>query len=383
MLQLKLWLKYQLFRILDALVSPRGPENPDAVVVVRLDAIGDYVLFRNFLGVLKRHPDYHNRPLVLIGNVLWRSLAEELDAESIARFIWINPQRFAKDVLYRMKTIKQLNRSCGSVINPVYSRDLLVQDMLVRKIHAPKKIAQLANASNRFAWHRRFSDSCYTKLHDTGAQVQFEFYRNSRFFELLLRETMTLEQPTLVPPVSAAQTVLPQRYAVLFIGANDPRRRWSMAKFAALSAMIKTKYQLDIVICGGPGDCKLADEFESEVTIAYTNMVGKTSLVKLAFLMQNAKIVVTNETAAAHIAVAVSRPPVVVLSNGNHYGRFTPYPEEMGVPYHPVYHPDLQDQLANWPKKREFVSSLSTDEIEVAQVDAELEKHLMPAENSK
>jgi len=39
-----------------------------------------------------------------------------------------------------------------------------------------------------------------------------------------------------------------------------------------------------------------------------------------------------------------------LFSNGNHYGRFTPYPKEVSQNYHVVYHPEIEKDLDDYKK---------------------------------
>ena len=54
----------------------------------------------------------------------------------------------------------------------------------------------------------------------------------------------------------------------------------------------------------------------------------RTTLMQLAELMQKAELVISNDTSAVHIGVAVNAS-VICISNGNTYGRFVPYPVEV------------------------------------------------------
>lgn len=54
------------------------------------------------------------------------------------------------------------------------------------------------------------------------------------------------------------------------------------------------------------------------------NLAGKTSLGQLAAILAHARLVLTNDTSAAHIGPEVGVPTVCILGGG-HYGRFLPY----------------------------------------------------------
>ena len=54
------------------------------VLVVRYDAIGDYILFRQVLAALSCAPRFAGAQLTLLGNSAWRNLFETLDRERVA-----------------------------------------------------------------------------------------------------------------------------------------------------------------------------------------------------------------------------------------------------------------------------------------------------------
>jgi ADP-heptose:LPS heptosyltransferase len=62
--------------------------------------------------------------------------------------------------------------------------------------------------------------------------------------------------------------------------------------------------------------------------ISFRNLTGKLTLIELVSVMAESKLVITNDSGPFHIAVALGKR-VVCISNGNNYGRFTPYPAAM------------------------------------------------------
>jgi ADP-heptose:LPS heptosyltransferase len=51
----------------------------------------------------------------------------------------------------------------------------------------------------------------------------------------------------------------------------------------------------------------------------------KLSLLELANFCKQAQFAICNDTAVAHVC-ALHQTPVLVIANGNRYGRFFPYP---------------------------------------------------------
>jgi ADP-heptose:LPS heptosyltransferase len=57
-------------------------------------------------------------------------------------------------------------------------------------------------------------------------------------------------------------------------------------------------------------------------------LAGKTSLPEFVEVIRQARLLISNETSAVHIAAAVKTPSVCILGGG-HFGRFLPYPEKV------------------------------------------------------
>lgn len=367
---LKIALKFLFFSVADRF-AVRKPHRQGGVLLVRLDAIGDYILFRNFIEVLSKSPGFGNQKLTLIGNHRWKTIAEKLDTPFVDEFIWVDVLAFGANPAYRFKTIKRITQTgYSAVINPVYSRELLVQDLLIKHISSPKKIGQKPNTSNLAGWHLSVSNGCYTEVIDASGSA-FEFYRNKTFFEKLLGKPIALSKPSISLVEPHISTELPAQYAVLFLGGSNPLRIWPAAKFAEVAKHLNDAHGLEIVVCGGPGDKAHQQEFERNYGGDYTNLVGKTSLVELLFVLARCRLLISNETSAPHMATAMGVPDVLVVSNGNHLGRFVPYPTEITENYHVVFHPEVERIAENWMaenSQKEFVSTLSTADITVQSV---------------
>jgi ADP-heptose:LPS heptosyltransferase len=121
-----------------------------------------------------------------------------------------------------------------------------------------------------------------------------------------------------------------QPYAVLFPGAQEAIRRWPTAKFAALGDYLADKYGLQIVIDGSANDSSLAQEIITKSTHQnFIDFTGQTALPQLARVLSSARLVISNDTSAAHIAFAVGTDVLVIAQFSYHYHRFIPYPAEI------------------------------------------------------
>ena len=317
---------------------------PNTILLVRVDSIGDYVLFRNFIKILK--DKYPNYSITFVGNEVYKDLAEFLDKKYINEFIWINRKKFEKNFFYRVKKLKEiLNKGYEVVINPTYSRNFYADDAIVRAVFSKEKIGSIGDLTNLKSWQKFLSDKYYTKLIFAKDDVLFEFYRNKEFFENLFEERFSIKKPQI--NINFNSNFNYDNYAVLFIGASARFRKWDIKNFVKVGEFLSKK-GYNIIICGGNSDIEDAKKFKEYSNYTYIDLVGKTSLIDFVSLLSKASILVSNETSAPHIAVALNLNKIFVISNGNHFGRFTPYPKEISSGYYPIYPLEIEKNMNNY-----------------------------------
>jgi ADP-heptose:LPS heptosyltransferase len=320
-------------------------------LLIRLDAIGDYILFRNFIESVSRSEKYKGYKITLLGNIVWKSLSEKLDSEYIVEFIWLDIEKVLKNFYYRYRIFKQIaSKGYEVVINSTYSREFYYSDNIVKLVSANQKIGSSGSLNNIQPWQKKVSDQYYTQLIPAKNEILFEFYRNKEFFEYLLNEQIPLKCPFIKLKSQELKFVLPAKYFIVFIGASELYKRWSIEKFSEAAKYIHREYNLSLVLCGGPTDRKVAEKFSKYFDDDYIDLVGKTTLVDLLHIFSNSDLILTNETSAPHLAIALGKTRVFVIYSGIHYGRFTPYPKDVYDKYNVIYHPEIEKNLDNYKK---------------------------------
>lgn len=373
--KLKRFIKFIIYFIIKLLIKPSKEIKQKSLLLIRLDAIGDYVLFRNFIEVLKKSEKYKEYNITLLGNSAWKGLSEELDSEFVDTFIWLDRRRFDNNFIYRYNKLKEITSNAYEIIiSSTYSREFMMSDIIVHSLNAKEKIGSSGDLSNTIKWKKDISDKYYTKLIPAKRDVIFEFYRNKEFFENLLNTKLDIKKPHIELKSKRPPFELPERYAILFIGASESFRKWNIEGFAKIGDYLKEKYDYEIVLCGAPSDRDDALRFRECFDGRYIDLVGKTSLIELLHVIYNEKLMIANETSAPHFAVALEMTNVFVISNGNHYGRFTPYPKEVSDSYHVIYHPQIEKNLNNYKKlSNSYRYNLNINEISFEMVRSKLD----------
>jgi ADP-heptose:LPS heptosyltransferase len=308
-----------------------GKKAEKRLLILKPDAIGDYILFRNFLKVIRESEKYRDHHVTFCGNAAYREFAVHFDSGVVDEFIWIDKNRIYLDLPYYVRLARDLYHQYSVTIHASRSRELLFD--YVAKISSPvERISHNGDTVNILLPYKRISDRWYSRLIWSGDLFSFEFDANKNFYETLLEQPVSFIKPFLenADDTGAGTEGLPQNFAAIFPGAQLPFRRWSTANFASVCDFIQQKYQLEVVILGGNPDQKLAGEIMQLSHHKLVDLTGKTPLKHLPAVISKARLLVTNDTMAVHIGAAMGIP-VVVISQMNHYGRFVPYPHEKGI----------------------------------------------------
>lgn len=295
-----------------------------SVLIVRLDAIGDFLLWIDSAKAIRElYPGYQ---IVLLGNVLWTELARGLlfwdDVWSFDR------KSFIGSLVYRFKMLKKIHSEGFEVaIQPTFSREFELGDAIIRASDALERIGSEGDLSNIKPRLKVLSDRFYTKLIPVRKTGMMELERNAEFMRNLGVADFKSDVPQLRINVEMKDQIDVDYYYVLFPGASMELKKWSLAKFEELAKRIYQTTGWKGIICGGPGEESLGEILAKNANVPLQNEVGKTSLSELVKIISRARILISNDTSAVHIAAAVTVPAVCILGGG-HYGRFLPYEVE-------------------------------------------------------
>ena len=359
----------------------------NTLLLVRLDAIGDYVLFRNFIEVLNKSNKYKDYKITLCGNITWKDLAENYDKNFIDNFIWVDRRKFTRNPIYRFRILRFISQYGFEIaIQPTYSRGFFYGDAVIRASGAKERIGSECDLSNITNWQKMISDKYYTILVPTTEESIFEFFRDKEFFEYILEEKIKLNRPNFKINREAVKIPIYNPYTVIFPGAGDKFRRWQSYKFAEVADYIYQEYRGNIVIAGSKSDRILAEDIKKKTKNAnIINLSGKITLTQLVNLIKNAKMLISNDTCAVHIAAAVGTK-TVSISTGFHFGRFDPYPKEIFNKIIYVYPDVIQKRIYDYKylvEKYRYSLPLSTiDTIPVYKIKKSID-NLIAYKNEK
>ena len=358
----------------------RKEKGVEEIFLIKSDEIGDYILFRNFLPFIKSNEVYKNYKIVLCGNNAWKNIAENLDADFVDEFIWINKNKFLTNLFYRFKLLKNIaGRNPLVSINCSYSRSYYVDDAIIRVINSERKVGFKTDLANSYNWQVKCSHNYYNELISCEG-IEFDFYKNKIFYEKLFGTNIPLLKTLINHELIKFSTIIDGQYAVIFAGGRYNDRRWDLNNFVKLGEYIVQKYKCKIILCGGASEMEINRKFLTRIQDKerISDITGKTSLIDLINLLSNARLLVSNDTGIVHIAASMDIP-TVVLSNGTRYGRCLPYPSNIKNSVKVIYPPEIYNILAmkdNLKMNLEYRSLYDINDIDYELVIGEIDKIL-------
>lgn len=275
------------------------------ILLVRLDAIGDWILFRNALRALRKSRRYAGTHWTILGNPAWRGLADAFDKDLADEWIWVERRgnlfrKGYENILPRAVWHRRVARTQGrlrerllanrfdEVLSLQCNRDPLLDELVAGL--APSVVGVRAED---------LDSSMYTRLLDPGPEP-FVFLRNRSLVSTLTGEPcdvpLTLDLPD--PPAR-------ENRVLFFTGASHWTRRWPRRRWRELTRLLP------------PG---------LEAVEAPQNR----SLPEFARLVASCKAVVTNDTMALHLAAALDVPVVGIVNGVSGRDGFWPYPDSLG-----------------------------------------------------
>jgi len=121
-------------------------------------------------------------------------------------------------------------------------------------------------------------------------------------------------------------------YAGCVIGGSYFTKKLPVEKWLELIG----KTPFPIILLGGPEDREEGDRIAAHEPIKIYNACGKFSLNESAFLVKNAKVIVTNDTGLMHIAAAFHKPVISFWGNTSPEMGMFPYYGNNDLQNHPA-----------------------------------------------
>ncbi|BEI42152.1 MULTISPECIES: glycosyltransferase family 9 protein [unclassified Polynucleobacter] len=329
-------IKYALaytFYFLDSISSlliGNSVQGKNTVLIFRLDHIGDFLLWNGNVNSLRSKYPRGKYKLVFLANQSWGEL---VNLNNIFDEVWlVNRKKFIYNYFYRFSIFRKIrNYGFETIINPVFSRDPFWSDPIVRLSNAIFRIGFYGNSLN---YNSHYLKNYYDRLYNNminDINIKSEIEINKIFYMAMgsdedFKLSKFESNPALLPNLLKDKS-----YFVLFPGASWSGRRWPPKFFSETANLITENFKFNGVICGALSDIPISTDVINLSKYPLTDLTAKTSLLNLIQIIGNAKLLITNETSAAHIG-ACTNTPTICIAGGGHFGRFLTYQELLNPP---------------------------------------------------
>ena len=321
------------------------------LVIVRLDAIGDSLLFVNSVKQIRKlFPDS------TITFVCYSETREIINRSPYIDVpVYIDRKQLESNKAYRELIYSKLQKFKFDVlINPLFSREFLAEE-IVCFINADLKIGFNGDISNISSSLLNVTSKWYDIILNTDTAFnKFELYRNAELVSLLGGDSFPEDLPELWNNEFDEKFISSLKinfklndYAIVFPGTKGGKnsvKYWGSENYAAIIDHIQQNMNLKVVLLGGTDEEQICSEIISFCKVKPVLLQGQFSLWKSVELLKQAKFYLGSDTSIAHFAAAL-RIQTIVLLGGGHFKRFFPYP---GHDHVKVIFKELDCYNCNW-----------------------------------
>jgi len=342
-----------------ATIGARKTLPGNKLLIIRVDEIGDYILWHKFLKEIATSERFKDHEIHFCGNQSWRSLFNEFDTKWVSRVFWLDKTRFKKEIGYRYTFLKQIcKQEYDVVINPTFSRDKRYDDSIVKAAKAADNYGMVANQESVQPYEKGYDKDLYNHLFDHAERPIFEFFRNRMFTEFVTGKKSVIADTKIDTTLLTELPVeLPEKYFVVFPGSRSNKRIWPTENFVLAGHYLFDTHGWTAVVCGTASDAAYIDAFCEQYKQPCINLMSKTSLTDMLAVFAKATCLLSVDTGSVHLAAAVGCP-VFGIFNGSQYKRFAPYPQQVAAEFYAIYPDPVEEELKNdalVKQKYEFV----------------------------
>ncbi|MGL2863741.1 glycosyltransferase family 9 protein [Helicobacter pylori] len=373
----------QLDRLLTLTKPISPPIRKKTLCFIRLDIIGDYILYRNFLPLFKKY--FEDYEITFIGNTVIKDIATHCDSKYIDKFIFLdntywekylrigaNGSRLSKlkELLFflpkfmrkRYEDVSNLRKESYEIcINSSMFYFSTKEDAIIKCLIAENKVGVFCTHPIE-SFHRihlrkqtEIRKSFYTHLFYPKEVPQFIYDSNQDFFQSFFKHFKGVDigfvELELKLPIAFEyekfKNILKPPYGVLNLGSSNDFKVYK--RFDEMICFLNPDYQL--VLCGNSKeDEKLADSILKRHKNAIS-LVNQTGLIEYLYLLKNASFAMGNESSIMHLSTCLKIPHAFIVSSGPSSPRFHPYPKKVGPNIHMIYPRDFQkiiSRSSNW-----------------------------------
>lgn len=283
----------------------------NSICIVRLSALGDVLMLVPLIRTLQA-----GLPNAALTWIISRPAFDLVEGMDGVEFIVIDKPNNLFD-FWRFKQ-QMAKRQFDVLLAPQAS---FRTNLLYPLIKAKRKIGYDAHRAND--GHSWFVQECITPGQDHTLEGFLKFAEPLGVTEKIIRWDLPIAEAD----YAWAKAHLPQQNPLLVVNpaASKPERSWAVDRYISVLEQAQARWQVQIVLTGGPGDYDkwLAEQILQKIPA--TNLVGKTKPKQLLAVISQAKAVLCPDTGPSHMSAAVNTPVVALhaVTNPSISGPYT------------------------------------------------------------
>jgi ADP-heptose:LPS heptosyltransferase len=284
-------------------------EIPERVLIVRLGAIGDVANALIVATALKAH-----RPDVRIGwavHELARPLVQ--DHPCIDR---VHRWRREKGIAGLVSVVREIRRERYQLA--IDLQRIAKSGLLAALSGAPERLGFDPRRAKELSW---IWHTTTTPPGDAGAHMV------TQYLEFVRALGIEDPEPIHVLPADARIEAwaegrveeLGGNPILVNVGASKPENRWSPERFGELAVQCRERFDVPVVLSGGPEDRELflVTARAIDGVEGVHDWIGRTTLPELISFLRRARLFVGCDTGPMHLAAAVGTPVVALFGPAN------------------------------------------------------------------
>lgn len=289
-------LKQSYVSLTNWIVSFYPPNDFDDVLVLRLDQLGDFILWLDSAKEYRKL--YYNKRITLLVNANWYDLAKSLSYWD--EVIPLDTIKFRINPFYRLQMLTYIRKKGFEIaVCPRHSVKLTLEPPIVATCGANQKI--VCEGSFPIEKQNYFTRSIPMRPH------VHELIRNADFLRGLGRDNFKSTAPEL-----SVLKGIDGEHILICPKSFRGHKEWPLARFIRIMHYL---YGYKIIVCN--------DKPINNLPRHVIDMTGKTRLMEFIDLINNASLVIANDSAPIHLAVAMNVPSICI--GAEILGRFHPY----------------------------------------------------------
>ena len=296
-------------------MTPPSWRDAKRILAVRLDNMGDVVMTGPALRAIKEtSPDAHLTLLASPAGAKTAPLLPWVDEVIPWRTLWQDLGRLDFDPQRELDFIDLLRRGRFDAA--------VIFTSFKQTPHPAAYACYLAGIPLRVGeskeWGGGVLSHAVTPLPDTAHQAE----RNLHLVESVGFHARGRQLEVSIPSEAKenAHSLLNEPYLLLNPWTSCPSRNYDLHRFADAALTLSIETGLSVAVTGVEGDREKSQPLFDALGDRARDLMGKTDLPTLAALVEDAALVLTNNTSVMHLADA-TRAPLVVLFAGTELPR--------------------------------------------------------------